>query len=116
MAFHVPEKYRLKTGVMQSTAANGNNGVFIIDSLKLKKPLRTQASDGMDWQHVSVSVAGRCPTWLEMCFVKSLFWDAEDCVMQLHVPESEWISCHPYTLHLWRPIGVDIPRPLQIMV
>jgi len=123
MAFHVPEKYRLKTGGMGSDESYGNNGVFIIPlirspirSFKAKNPLITQASDGMLWEHVSVSVAGRCPTWPEMCFVKSLFWDAEDCAMQLHVPESEWVNLHPYVLHLWRPIGVELPRPLQIMV
>ena len=116
MAFHVPEKYRLKTGCQKSDESYGNNGIFIITSLKLKRRLQCIASDGMAWQHVSVSVAGRCPTWDEMCFVKSLFWDPEDCCMQLHPPESEWVNVHPHTLHLWRPIFVELPRPLQIMV
>ena len=82
MAFHVPEKYRLKTGCQKTDASYGNNGIFIITSLKLKRRLSCIASDGLLWDHVSVSVAGRCPTWLEMCFVKSLFWDDEDTVIQ----------------------------------
>lgn len=114
--FHVPEKYRVKSGALKSTQAYGNNGVFIIESRRLKKPIRCIASDGLDWEHVSVSLNTRCPTWDEMCFIKNLFWDVEDCVMQLHPPQSEWVNNHPFTLHLWKPLGLEIPRPLQIMI
>jgi hypothetical protein len=31
--------------------------------------------------------------------------------MQLHVPVSDHINRHPYTLHLWRPHALEIPRP-----
>ncbi len=34
MTFHVPEKYRVKTGTLKSTEDYGNNGCFIIDSLR----------------------------------------------------------------------------------
>jgi hypothetical protein len=33
--------------------------------------------------------------------------------MQVHVPASEHINIHPYTLHLWRPLLLEIPRPPQ---
>jgi hypothetical protein len=76
------------------------------------------ASDGLLWEHVSVSIYGedRTPTWAEMCFVKSLFWDDGDCVMQLHPPSNEYINNHSFCLHLWRPTHVDIPMPPSIMV
>jgi hypothetical protein len=51
-----------------------------------------------------------------MCFVKSLFWDDEESVMQLHPPKSQWVNNHPYCLHLWKQDSVEIPLPLQIMV
>jgi hypothetical protein len=51
-----------------------------------------------------------------MCFVKDLFWDAEEPVMQLHPPKSTWINNHPHCLHLWRPTGAPIPLPPQIAV
>jgi hypothetical protein len=38
-----------------------------------------------------------------MCHVKELFFDADECVMQLHPPKSEYVNCHQYCLHLWRP-------------
>jgi hypothetical protein len=116
MTFHVPEKYRIKTGIMWSDASYGNNGQFMVNSIKLKTPLGCQASDGLGWNHISVSTQRRCPTWDEMCFIKNLFWDDEDCVLQYHPPKSEYIDCHPYCLHLWQPIGIEIPKPPAILV
>ena len=80
------------------------------------RELRIVASHGMDWDHVSVSLQNRCPNWEEMCFVESIFFDDEETVMQLHPPKSKWINNHPFCLHLWRPQGVDIPLPPEIMI
>ncbi len=76
--------------------------------------LKILSSDGDDeiaWEHVSVSTEERCPTWEEMDWVKDQFWHNGECVMQLHVPKSDHVNCHQFTLHLWRPIGKKIPRP-----
>lgn len=74
------------------------------------------ANEGIPWEHVSVSCKNRCPRWDEMCFVKSLFWDDEESVMQLHPPKSTWINNHPYCLHLWKPASGQIPLPPSIAV
>jgi hypothetical protein len=68
------------------------------------------------WEHVSVSLPTRCPTWAEMAFIKSVFWDADDTVVQYHPPESEYVNNHPFCLHLWRPIEKQIPLPPSILV
>lgn len=68
------------------------------------------------WEHVSVSTRRRTPNWREMCWVKDLFWRPEEAVMQLHPPQSEWISNHPYCLHLWRHITMAIPMPPSLLV
>jgi len=73
-------------------------------------------SDGMGWDHVSVSLATRCPTWTEMCCVKAMFFGDETSVMQLHPPKSQWINNHPFCLHLWRPQEESIPLPPAITV
>jgi hypothetical protein len=75
------------------------------------RDLRIIFSDGEGWEHVSVSLPSRCPYWDEMMFVKALFWDDEDAVMQLHPPKSEYVNEHPYCLHLWRPTDQVIPLP-----
>lgn len=61
------------------------------------------ASDGGGWDHVSVSLPTRCPTWDEMCWVKRLFFEPHEVVMQLHPAESDHINNHQHCLHLWRP-------------
>lgn len=65
--------------------------------------LRIIVGDGMGWDHVSVSTSTRCPTWEEMCEVKELFFRNDECAMQLHPPKADWINCHPFCLHLWKP-------------
>jgi hypothetical protein len=69
--------------------------------------LRIIASNGEDlkerWEHVSISLANRTPNWKEMSFVKDLFWDEEECVVQFHPPRSCYVNYHPTCLHLWKP-------------
>lgn len=55
------------------------------------------------WEHVSVSTAVRCPTWEEMCVVKDLFWNEDEAVVQFHPPRAQYVNCHAYCLHLWKP-------------
>lgn len=68
------------------------------------------------WEHVSVSIPDRCPTWDEMCFVKDLFWDESETVIQFHPKRSEYVNKHEYCLHLWKPPGGDIQLPPSICV
>jgi hypothetical protein len=63
------------------------------------------------WDHVSVSLPRRCPNWPEMEFVKRLFFRDDEAAMQLHPPLSDYVSCHPYCLHIWRPTEAAIPLP-----
>jgi hypothetical protein len=50
------------------------------------------------WEHVSVSAPRRTPTWAEMCFVKDLFWDEEETVLQFHPPKSQYVPMPPSIL------------------
>jgi len=84
--------------------------------LRRSQTVMVIASNGCGWEHVSVSRRDRTPTWDEMCQVKALFWDDEDCVMQLHPPRSEWVNNHPNCLHLWRPVDTALPMPPSILV
>src|SRR4051812_39022729 len=70
---HVPEKYRVTAGVLASDARSGNNGAFRVPVGSVY--LAVVASDGLGWEHVSVSHAAHIPTWDEMCAIKDLFWD-----------------------------------------
>ena len=54
--------------------------------------------------------------WEEMCFIKSLFWSEDDCVIQYHPPKSDYVNNHQYCLHMWRPIEQSLPTPPSFMV
>ena len=69
------------------------------------------ASWGGGWEHVSVCPKNRCPDWDEMCRIKDMFWNDDEVVMQLHPAKSNYVNLMPNCLHLWRPIGQDIPVP-----
>jgi hypothetical protein len=120
--FHVPEAFRIVKGMVHdgrlaSNSSYGNNGAFIILSeVDPLYDLMVIASDGGFWEHVSVSGANYLPSWEEMCRIKDIFWDAEDCVIQYHPPKSCYINDCVYCLHLWRPTKKKIPMPPMWMV
>lgn len=118
--FKVPEKYRLKTGQLGSDESYGNNGVFTIQIDRFKQ-IRCIASDGEGWEHVSVSIMENrrrifTPNWDEMCYVKALFWDDEDIIIQFHPPRSEYVNFHPNVLHLWRQSGIIYQTPKKSLI
>jgi len=64
---------------------------------------------GEKWEHVSVEpLNGKTPVWDDMCFVKDMFWDPEDTVVQIHPPKSEYVNMVENCLHLWRPVSGDV--------
>jgi hypothetical protein len=108
----IPDKWNAWRVPYRGFLGDQSNGFFLIQP----RGLTVIVSTGYGWEHASVSRRSSCPTYEDMDYVKRSVWAPEDCAMQLHVPESEHISRHPYCLHLWRPLEVDIPRPPAILV
>ena len=73
-------------------------------------------SNGGGWDHVSVSFARRCPTWEEMCKIKGIFFGPDECCVEYHPAEKDYVNVHPYCLHIWRPQNAEIPKPPKIFV
>lgn len=131
MAWKIPEKYRIES---EQFGLKGEPfGAFQIESPDKSRVTKTNLviiatpgdeSVGIDWEHVSVRaektinsrIVQMLPTWTEMCFVKALFWDDEDVVMQLHPKKSEYVNNHNFVLHLWKPTKSEIPTPPSILV
>lgn len=114
------EAGRVRTGPMRSDPSWGPYGKFV-----LMGPCGTKlmiVASGADlpesqgFEHVSVSTEKRCPNWQEMCFVKDLFWDDEEAVIQIHPPKSEYVNNHQFCLHLWRDTQEGIRLPPSVMV
>ena len=120
-----PEQYRWKEGPgpMFGSEEGDEWGFFIIPSHKApgNNALKIMATAGHDdygeagkWEHVSVSLRdnpAKCPTWEAMCFVKSLFWEDEECVVQFHPTKSEYVNRHKGCLHLWKLRSEEFPMP-----
>jgi hypothetical protein len=111
------EQYRVRQGPFASDEKHGNNGQFVVPS-PWNTVLLCQVSNGAGWEHVSVSVRGqeRTPAWEEMHFVKGLFWDDEETVVEFHPKQSQYVNCHPYVLHLWKRPNADWLLPPSILV
>jgi hypothetical protein len=78
--------------------------------------LYIQACDEFEgWEHVSVSKENGVPWWKEMCFVKDLFWDDDDLVVQFHPAKKDYVNIAKNCLHLWRYCG-EMPIPPKKMV
>lgn len=74
------------------------------------------ASCGGGWDHVSASFRNRCPTWDEMCIIKDIFFEAEECVVQFHPPMSKYVNKHPFCLHLWKRQDSEYETPPMLFV
>jgi hypothetical protein len=113
MKARLPERLEQCRTIQYVGRDGGLNGRFIVQG-PYGCELQVISDDGGEsgWEQVSVSTdRRRSPNWPEMCFVKDLFWDEEERVMQLHPPLSEYVKNHPNCLHLWKPRHQEIPAP-----
>ena len=78
--------------------------------------LRVIASTGLGWDHVSVSLELRCPTWDEMKKIKEMFFLDEEEAYQIFAAKKDYVNCHPYCLHWWRPQNGETLKPPKEMI
>jgi hypothetical protein len=124
------ERGRVRSGVWATTSEWGLHGVFLVrapsgaeliiaghtgdgDMVAVDHPSgeRKVISAPTGWEHVTVELHHRTPTWDEMCFAKNLFWKEEECVVEYHPPLSQYVKYNPHCLHLWKPKHAAIPTP-----
>lgn len=80
------------------------------------KTLAVISGRGDGWDHVSVSLRHRTPTWEEMNWIKDLFFEKEETVIQFHPPKSQYINIGKTALHMWRPWHQEIKLPPTYML
>lgn len=108
------EPYRIMDFPDPRTAAacvGSNNGAF-----RIPGGLVVIASDGLGWDHVSVSLQDRCPTWDEMKRVKEMFFTDDEPAFQIYPTKGQYRNYHPHCLHWWRPQNDTFPLPDPIQV
>lgn len=95
---------------------HGKDGIVVIyDSGEAYKDEGGVEHPGSGWEHLSARVkmnnGERVPTWEEMCWLKHLFWEDEEVVVQFHPKKSEYVNNHPFVLHLFKEVGKEFPHP-----
>ena len=96
------------------TKEGSKNGFFHIKAKGNRYTVLISHGGGLD--HVSVSLdKNRIPTWEEMCWIKDLFFDEDETVIQFHPKKEDYVNFSKKTLHLWRYQG-EFPLPDPIMV
>lgn len=117
------EAFRVTRGRMSSEPRQPY-GLFEVPGRQANgRRLRLIACDASEpeshgWEHVSVSLPDsphKCPSWEEMCLVKRWFWAPDDCVVQFHPPEADYVNNHAGCLHLWRYVAGFPQPPAQLV-
>ena len=98
------------------SSPGANWGAFQVQLGPITLNIISSGTADNGWEHVSVSTQYRSPTWDEMHYVKRLFWRDDEVVMQLHPTKAEYVNCHPFCLHMWRPLRATIPIPPSELV
>lgn len=117
-----PEQFRFNDCAPQyQTKPCEPHGMFLVPHAVTRgRTLKIIASCGRDarletgWEHVSVSIMGNrhaCPTWEEMCLVKDLFWNDDECIVQFHPAKQNYVNHYPGCLHLWKSVNAPFPTP-----
>ena len=70
----------------------------------------------MGWEHLSVSMPSRTPTWDQMCIMKDIFWNKNEACVEYHPREEDYVNNHKHCLHIWRPTHEPLPTPPSILV
>jgi hypothetical protein len=110
-----PEEFQIASGE--------DGGEFVIPH-RLKnyatRKYLVVASNGMGWEHASIHIMqGReslTPNWEDMCYIKNLFWEESDTVIQYHPAKNDYVNVHPNVLHLWRATEQAFPQPPKVCI
>ncbi len=98
-------------------AENDNDGMggHYYDSVSGKN-LNFIFSYQIGWEHLSVSMPSKTPSWDQMCRMKDIFWNKNEACVEYHPKEEDYINNHPHCLHIWRPTEVELPTPPHWLV
>ena len=91
---------------IEAEAPNDGMGGHYYDSISGKN-LNFIFSYQMGWEHLSVSMPSRTPTWDMMCRMKDIFWNDDETCVEYHPAKNQYVNNHPHCLHIWRPVNND---------
>lgn len=70
----------------------------------------------MGWEHLSVSMPNKTPSWDQMCMMKNIFWNEDEACAEYHPKKEDYVNNHKHCLHIWKPTNEVLPLPPSILV
>jgi len=107
-------KFRVDLPGYERVPDDDIQGAFLIPYQDYELKVICGVGDG--WDHVSVSLNHRQPHWVEMDWIRTLFFRRGETVLQIHPPTDLHINYHPHVLHLWRAWDVEYELPPRYMI
>lgn len=92
---------------------NGGMGIFVRGPYKRKTVIWSYDSG---WDHVSFDGKLTTPSWEDMCMIKDMFFDENECVAQFHPAKSDYVNIAEHCLHLWKPQDDDFENPQTLPI
>lgn len=100
---------------IEAEAENDGMGGHYYDKYN-NKNLNFIFSYQLGWEHLSVSMPNKTPSWEQMCMMKDIFWGEDEVCVEYHPRKEEYVNNHPHCLHIWKPRDVEMPTPPSILV
>ena len=70
----------------------------------------------LGWEHLSVSMPSKTPSWEQMCIMKDIFWNKDETCIEYHPREEDYVNNHEHCLHIWKPTEEILPIPPSLLV
>lgn len=70
----------------------------------------------LGWEHLSVSMPHKTPSWEQMCQMKNIFWGEDEVCVEYHPRKEDYVNNHEHCLHIWKPTETELPTPPSILV
>jgi hypothetical protein len=99
----MPRDWRVRAIGLDGGAYENKNGLRVVTSV-------AKEEDGRHWLHVSLSRAGRMPTYQDIAEVKRIFIGEDRKAIFVLPEKARHVSIHDFCLHLWASLEYD-PLP-----
>ena len=100
---------------IEAETDNAGMGGYYYDVISGKN-LNFIFSYQMGWEHLSVSMPSKTPSWDQMCRMKDIFWNKDEACVEYHPKEEDYVNMHQQCLHIWKPTEEYLPTPPHILV
>lgn len=118
------EKGRIKQGEFKSKEGDHFGAFYFILSDQTNVHVIVDDGEQTGWEHVSATMwknrKGKSrpiiPTYDQMQFIKQIFWEDDEAVIQIHPPKDQYVNNHQTCYHLWRNKNQKLELPPKILV